>query len=54
MRNAHARGAANQAPPDGTMRTKYVDELVKKECGDSGKVNGGDLQFNRGGRSGVF
>ena len=54
MWNAHARGAAHQASPDGTVRSEYTDEVAEKRFGDSGKVHGGDLQPNRGRRGGVF
>ena len=54
VRDAHASGADHQAPPDVMMRPEYADELVETGCGDSGKVNGGDLKSNGGGRSGVF
>ena len=52
--DAHASRADHQSPPDGTMRPEYTYDVEETGCGDSGKVHGGDLQFNRGGRSEVF
>ena len=54
MRDAHARGADNQAPPDVMMEPKYTDKVAETGCGDSKKVHSGELQYHGGGRRGVF
>ena len=54
VRNAHASKAAHKAPPDGTMLPEYTYEVAEKGCGDSEKVNGGNLHYNGGGSSGLF
>ena len=52
--NAHAIGSAHQKFPYGAVQSKYTDEVAETRRGDSGKLHGGDFQFNRGRRSGVF
>ena len=47
VRDAHTRGGGHQEPPDGTMQPEYPDKVAEKVCGDSSKVHGGDLQYNR-------
>ena len=36
------------------MRPEYVDEVTETGFGNTGKVHGGNLQYNGGGQSGVF
>ena len=45
--DAHARREDPQAPPDGKMRPEYVGEVAKTGCGDSGRVNRGNIQPHR-------
>ena len=54
VRDAYANGAAHQVLPDGTMQPKYVYEVAEKGCVGNGKVHGGNLQYNGGGRSRMF
>ena len=46
--NAHAIGAADQAPPDVKMQTEYTYDIEATGCGDSGKVCGVNLQPHGG------
>ena len=39
VRDEHAREVSCQAPPDGTMRPEYVDDVAEKGCGDRGKFH---------------
>ena len=50
MRDSHASGAYHQALTDGKIRSEYAYEVAEKGCGDSGKVNGCNLQSNQGGK----
>ena len=53
VQNTHDSVSSRQSLPDGTMRSKYGDEVEKKGCRDSGKVHGGNLHSNGVGWSGV-
>ena len=36
------------------MKTKHLDEVANKGCGNCGQVLGGDIQINREGRGVMY